>query len=103
MSDEQSQTVDSNVSQPPVPEVDPEPTAAAPTSPMPDEGEGEGTGGKTKIRIGSQRPQAPRVKAAAKRMLVEHSGPKEKTPIPNRRAGLPPELEAELEEALGGV
>ncbi len=57
-----------------------------------------------KIKIGSQRParqNAPRVKAVVQR-LQEGTAP-QKTPVPNRRAGLTPELEAELAEAIGDV
>lgn len=89
------------------------PAAAAPqdTAAVPDESSDDGGKSKgAKIMIGSQRPIAqaqkpraasPRVKAVAQVHL--HEGPKEKTPVPNRRAGLTPDMEAELAEALGDV
>ena len=57
-----------------------------------------------RVKIGSQRgpvgaPPAggsPRVKNAAKRMLSESAAPREKIAVPNRRAALPDDLEAEL-------
>jgi len=60
-----------------------------------------------RIRIGSQRPQAPRVKAKSR---TESGGPKpvevvpvKKTPVPSIRKQLSPELEIEVELALGGM
>lgn len=64
-----------------------------------------------RLKIGSQRgpgsaPPAggpPRVKNAAKRMLSESAAPREKIAVPNRRAALPDELEAEIAAALEGT
>ncbi|HQU42910.1 MAG TPA: S1 RNA-binding domain-containing protein, partial [Pirellulales bacterium] len=55
-----------------------------------------------KLRIGSQRPGSPRVKARPQVPSVETpSGPK--VAVPNIRERLPIELELEVEEALGGM
>jgi small subunit ribosomal protein S1 len=77
--------------------------AAAPTPPGDQWAEGPGAGGAARIKIGTQRPAAARVKNLANRVIVEQRGPQQKTPVPNRRADLPPELEAEIAEALGGT
>jgi ribosomal protein S1 len=59
-----------------------------------------------RIRIGSQRPQAPRVKAKPPRAPSEsksvEAAPVKKTPVPSTRKQLSPELEIEVELALGG-
>lgn len=64
-----------------------------------------------RVKIGSQRgpvaaPPAggsPRVKNAAKRMLSESAAPRAKIAVPNRRAALPDDLEAEIAAALEGT
>lgn len=58
--------------------------------------------GAPKLRIGSQRPGSPKVKA---RPQVAHAEPPsgKKVEVPNIRERLPIELELEVEEALGDV
>ena len=55
-----------------------------------------------KIRIGSQRPGSPKVKARSQAPSVDVPSGK-KVEVPNIRQRLPIELELEVEEALGGV
>ena len=57
--------------------------------------------GAPKLRIGSQRPGSPRVKARPQAPVELPSG--KKVEVPNIRQRLPIELELEVEEALGGV
>ncbi|HWB10742.1 MAG TPA: S1 RNA-binding domain-containing protein [Pirellulales bacterium] len=54
-----------------------------------------------KIRIGSQRPGSPKVRARPQTASVEV--PTHKVEVPNIRERLPIDLELEVEEALGGV
>lgn len=55
-----------------------------------------------KLRIGSQRPGSPKVRAKPQVASIEvHSGTK--VAVPNIRERLPVELELEVEEALGGM
>ena len=60
-----------------------------------------------RIRIGTQRPQAPKVKAKPRPEPSEpkpvEAAPAKKTPVPSIRKQLSPELELEVELALGGM
>lgn len=56
-----------------------------------------------KLRIGSQRPGSPKVKARPQIAPVETPPAGKKVEVPNIRERLPIELELEVEEALGGV
>lgn len=56
-----------------------------------------------KVKIGTQRPGAPRVKAVAERVLLDSRPSGVKTPVPNIRGNLPDELEAEIAAALAGA
>ena len=58
--------------------------------------------GAPKLRIGSQRPGSPKVKARPQGAPLEAPSAK-KVDVPNIRERLPIELELEVEEALGGV
>jgi small subunit ribosomal protein S1 len=61
-----------------------------------------------RVRIGSQRPQSPRIKAKPQPLPSEPkpadmAPPAKKTPVPSIRRQLSPELEIEVELALGGM
>lgn len=82
---------------------------ASPAADMPEPASGTGTAVPSaarphgpKIRIGSQRPGAPKVKAKPRPAAIEPPSGK-KVEVPNIRERLPIELELEVEEALGGV
>lgn len=59
--------------------------------------------GGPKIRIGSQRPGAPKVRPRPQFIPAEAPPTGQKVAVPNIRERLPIELELEVEEALGGV
>jgi len=56
-----------------------------------------------KVKIGTQRPGAPRVKAVADRVISEGRPSGVKTPVPSIRGSLPDDLEAEINAALEGA
>ena len=56
-----------------------------------------------RVKIGSQRPNSPKVRAKAQHGDVEAPRQAPKTPVPSVRQKLPVELELEVEMALGGM
>lgn len=68
---------------------------AAETSPQPDAESSRGTGGRPPARGGKRRQSKPHSEAFAP------AAPK--VPVPNRRGPLPDDLQAEIDEALGGL
>jgi predicted RNA-binding protein with RPS1 domain len=82
------------------PEPPPSP-APGPTANEDSPGAARSRGG-PKIRIGSQRPGSPKVKARPQVASIE-APPTKKVDVPNIRERLPIEMELEVEEALGGV
>ncbi|HET6881291.1 MAG TPA: S1 RNA-binding domain-containing protein [Pirellulales bacterium] len=81
----------------------PEPPASPAPGPAADPGPpGAARSHGPKIRIGSQRPGSPKVKAKPQVGSVE-TPPAKKVDVPNIRERLPIEMELEVEEALGDV
>ncbi|HVX13468.1 MAG TPA: S1 RNA-binding domain-containing protein [Pirellulales bacterium] len=78
------------------------PLPAVPTGDEPGAASDSRPRGPSKLRIGSQRPGSPKVKARAQHGRVEIP-PAKKVDVPNIRERLAIEDELELEEAMGGV
>jgi ribosomal protein S1 len=83
-------------------QTDPVQQADAPLSPTGDDPTRDDSAS-PKVKIGSQRPGAPRVKATAERVLKEVRPQSVKTPVPSIRGSLPDDLEAEIAAALEGA
>ena len=81
----------------------PEPQAAEPQAAEPQAAEPQAEPlAPSRVKIGSQRPNSPKVKAKPQQGRSEPP-PAPKTPVPSVRQKLPLELELEVEMALGGM